>query len=116
MADLFWWSSETIPPSLYSNFLTLRNFLDGIPLNNGRYRDARAQTSTLLLRAWGQRDATAGRAHLWIQHTGHTWTQAVSGPALTPLDGTVTLPDMPAGAYRGVVGHLYHQPGVPWRR
>jgi hypothetical protein len=100
MAELYWWASETIPPSLYSNFLTLRNFMEGIPLNNGRYRDAQAQTSSPLLRTWGQRDDAAGQAHLWIQHTGHTWTQVVYGPALTPITGTVSLPNMPPGQYQ----------------
>jgi len=100
MADLFWWASETIPPTLYRNYLTLRNFLDGIPLNNGRYRDALAQTSDPQLRAWGQRDDSAGQAYLWVQHTGHTWTQAVYGPPLSGLSGTITLPGMPAGQYQ----------------
>jgi hypothetical protein len=38
MYDLFWWATETIPAGLYPNFLTFRNFMDGIPLDNGHYR------------------------------------------------------------------------------
>jgi hypothetical protein len=100
MADLFWWSSETIPESIYHNYLTYRSFMEGIPLSNGLYRDAGALTSQANLRAWGQRDDTNGRVHLWIQNTQHTWKRVVSGPAISPVSGTITLPTMRAGTYQ----------------
>lgn len=108
MADLMWWSNETIAenkdtgrvPGLYPVFLAYQNFMDGIPLNNGRYRDAQAQASDARLRAWGQRDDSAGRALLWIQNRIHTWQVVISGQAIPPLTGEVTLPGFPAGSYR----------------
>ncbi len=100
MYDLFWWSSETIPESLYSNYATYRSFMEGIPLNNGSYRDAQAQTSQANLRAWGQRDDTNGRMHLWVQNTQHTWKRVISGQAVSPVSGTITLPNVPAGTYQ----------------
>jgi hypothetical protein len=100
MVDLFWWASETIPESIYYNYLTYRNFMEDIPLNNGLYRDAAALTSQANLRAWGQRDDTNGRMHLWVQNTQHTWKRVISGPAISPVSGTITLPNVPAGTYQ----------------
>jgi hypothetical protein len=51
------------------------------------------------LRVWGQKDSTAGRVHLWIQNQGHSWLNVVSGTAIQPLSGTVTLTGLPAGIY-----------------
>jgi hypothetical protein len=100
MMDLFWWASETIPASIYSNFATYRGFMEGIPLNNGHYHDAGAVVSNGQLRAWGQRDDVNGRMHLWIQNTQHTWKRVVNGPGVTAVSGTVTIPNVAAGSYR----------------
>ncbi len=100
MYDLFWWVKETIPQSIYSNFLTYRNFMEGIPLSNGFYRDAKATTSNPQLRAWGQRDDVHGQMHLWIQNTQHTWKKVVAGSSISPLSGSVTLSQVPAGRYQ----------------
>jgi hypothetical protein len=100
MYDLFWWTSETISTTLHPRFLAYRNFMENIPIDNGNYRDANAQTSDPLLRAWGQRDDTNGRAHIWIQNTQHTWKNVVAGADIPAVDGTITLPNMPAGSYQ----------------
>jgi hypothetical protein len=100
MADLFWWSAETIPESIYYSYLTYRNFMEGIPLSNGFYQDANAETSDPDLRAWGQRDDVNGRMHLWVQNRQHTWKRVVFGPPSSPITGTITLPNVPGGAYR----------------
>jgi hypothetical protein len=99
MPDLFWWAEETIPPSLYDNYLTFGNFMVGIPLNNGHYCGIAAQASDPQLRAWGQRDDTNGQMHLWIQNTQHTWKRVVHGPAITPIAGAVTILAVPTGNY-----------------
>jgi hypothetical protein len=100
MMDLFWWASETIPASIYSNFATYRGFMEGIPLNNGHYHDVGAVVSNGQLRAWGQRDDVNGRMHLWIQNTQHTWKRVVNGPGVTAVSGTVTIPNVAPGSYR----------------
>jgi hypothetical protein len=108
MYDLLWWASDTIDQNIeegrythiYTHFLTYQNFMAGIPLNNGHYRDARAETSSPELRAWGQRDDTAGRMHLWIQNTQHTWRRAANSQAVPPIRGQITLPDVRSGVYR----------------
>jgi hypothetical protein len=100
MPDLMWWSSETIQtPQLYTPYLTYRNFMAGIPLNNGHYQDAQAQASDPNLRVWGQRDDVNGQMHLWVQNKAHTWKRVVNGPAISPLTGTVTLRNVPSGTY-----------------
>jgi hypothetical protein len=100
MIDLFWWSSDTIPENLYIHYLTYRNFMEDIPLSNGYYQDAKALTSDPGLRAWGQRDDQHGRFHLWIQNIQHTWKRVVFGPEITPIDGTISLENVPLGQYR----------------
>jgi len=108
MYDLLWWASDTVDQNIeegrythiYTHFLTYQNFMAGIPLNNGHYRDARATTSHPNLRVWGQRDDANGRAHLWIQNTQHTWRSAVNGEAVAVIRGQITLPDMRSGVYR----------------
>jgi hypothetical protein len=98
MADLFWWATETIPQSIFNNFLTFRNFMEGIPLSNGHYQDSQAQTSNPQLKAVGQRDDVNGRMHLWVENTQHTWRNVVYGVAVTPVSGTITIPNVAAGS------------------
>lgn len=100
MSDLFWWATETIPASIYPNYLTFRNFMAGIPIANGNYHDSQAQASSPQLRVLGQRDDINGCLHLWIQNTQHTWKQVVNGPAVTPVSGTITIPNLAEGNYR----------------
>lgn len=99
MYDLFWWAKETIKPSFYSHFHAFRNFMQGIPLSNGHYIDVNAQTSHSELRAWGQRDDTNGRMHLWIQNTQHTWKRVIAGDNISGINGTITIPNVPDGSY-----------------
>jgi len=73
------------------SYRAYRNFLEGIPLNNGHYQDAQAIASHPDLRVWGQKDLSAGRAHLWIQNSRHTWRNVVDGVAIPSVAGTVTL-------------------------
>ncbi len=107
IADLMWWTSETITensntgrvPGLLPVYAAYQNFMAGIPLTNGRYQDIRALVSDPRLRAWGQRDDAAGRAHLWIQNKAHTWQAAVKGTPIPAAGGTINLPGFPAGTY-----------------
>jgi hypothetical protein len=100
MYDLLWWSKETIPSSIYYHYLTYRNFMENIPLNNGHYRDVSISTPSSSLRVWGQRDDVNGRMHLWAQNTQHTWKRVVSGPAITAITGSFTIANVPSGSYQ----------------
>lgn len=75
-------------------FKNLWNFLAGMPLHNGTYVDAAATVGNAALRAWGQKDLTAQRAHLWVQNSAHTWKNIVDAVTITPITTTVTIPGM----------------------
>jgi len=72
-------------------FQTYYNFIKDVPLANGSYQDAQASTSNASLRAWGQKDLVNGRAHLWIQHSDHTWKNVVDGAPIPDVSASVTL-------------------------
>ena len=107
MYDMMWWSESLIDPNpskgrpydLYHHFQTFAQFMEGIPLNNGLYKDAGAAASNSGLRVWGQRDDVYGRIHLWVQNKQHTWKNVADGAAITPISGAITIPDLPAGTY-----------------
>ncbi|MEJ2749455.1 MAG: hypothetical protein P8183_16355, partial [Anaerolineae bacterium] len=79
-------------------FKAFANFVAGIPLNNGRYQDAAATSSNNAIRAWGQKDLVAGRAHLWLQNSHHTWRNVADGVSITAVSGTVTIDGFQPGA------------------
>ncbi len=91
MYELYWWTDNIRTYNLYPIYKPFRDFMEGIPLNNGYYVDAEAETSDASLRAWGQKDTINGRAHLWIQNKDHTWRNVVDGVPITPISDTVTL-------------------------
>ncbi len=100
MYELYWDPYNIRKHNLYYHYRAFRDFMDGIPLTNGRYGDARATTSHPDLRAWGQADRVANRGHLWIQNRQHTWRNVVDGVAITPISGSITIPDLAPGLYR----------------
>lgn len=108
MYELLWWGSEMIQDNpqtgrsgdLYWQYKTYQEFMWDVPLNNGNYVDAAAETSDFDLRAWGQRDDVNGRAHLWIQNRQHTWDRVVNQERVAGLSGIITLRDMKAGTWR----------------
>lgn len=99
MYDLYWWTNNIWNHSLHRHFEPFRDFMDGIPLSNGHYRDAQAVSSHPDLRAWGQVDTINGQAHLWIQNARHTWRNVVDGVSIPALQGTVSIPALEGGTY-----------------
>lgn len=107
MYDLLWWAGETIDadlqsgrPDLYDHFLAFRNFMEDIPLNNGRYRQTQTIPTDPRLRTWGQYDPQAGRGHFWLQNQAHTWKAVVEGRPIPALNASVAFPEIPQGIYR----------------
>ncbi|MCS6844018.1 MAG: DUF5060 domain-containing protein [Caldilineales bacterium] len=98
--ELYWDPINIRRYNLYGHFRAFRNFMDGIPLNNGRYADLRAAASHPDLIVLGQADRTAGRGHLYVRHRLYTWRNAVDGMAIPPLAGSVSIPDLAPGVYR----------------
>ena len=72
-------------------YRTYFNFIKDVPLANGFYQDAQASVSNASLRAWGQKDLVNGRAHLWIQHSDHTWKKVIDGVPIPEVSASVTL-------------------------
>jgi hypothetical protein len=66
-------------------------FIKDVPLSNGKYVDANASSSNTNVRAWGQKDTTNGRAHLWIDNKNHTWKSVVDGISVGVQTATITL-------------------------
>jgi hypothetical protein len=98
--ELYWDPYNIRQHDLYYHYRAFRDFMDGIPLNNGSYQDAEAVTSHPELRAWGQKDIVDRKAHLWIQNRNHTWRNVVDGVIISELSGQVTIPDMIPGSYQ----------------
>jgi hypothetical protein len=72
-------------------FRAYYNFISRIPLNSGHYQDAQAALSDGNLRAWGQKDLVAERAHLWIHNKDNTWLNASNGASIKAVSGQVTV-------------------------
>jgi len=105
--DSGWWYDRTNiydptdqNPNRLAIFKRYYDFVKDIDLSNGRYIDSGATTSSVELRVRGQKDATQGRAHLWIDNKSHTWKAVVDGLSVAPRSSTVTVPGLPAGTYR----------------
>ena len=93
--EMYWWfTPDVYNPGIYDHrpaALSVQNFLDGVPLNNGHYQDLAAQVSDVNLRVVGQKDPVNGTAHLWIQNKNHTWRNVVGGVNIAPVTGTVQV-------------------------
>jgi hypothetical protein len=99
MYDLYWWADNIRDHDLYHHYKPYRDFMDGVPLNNGRYQDAAALASHPDLRALGQIDPVSRHGHLWIQNRQHTWRNVVDGLVIPAIDGSITIPGLPNGEY-----------------
>ena len=100
MYDLYWFSDNLWNHQLFAQAKAFRAFMDGLPINNGCYRDAEAVTSTPQLRVLGQADRTHGVIYLWLQNVDHTWRNVVDGVAPRPVEGWVRVPRVVPGTYR----------------
>jgi hypothetical protein len=100
-------------PGLYEVYSNFSDFVDGIPLNNGHYEDAKATLTDSELRVTGQKDLVHNRAHVWIQNKHHTWRRVVDGDAQTGLRGTVTISGLSPSMTLPVEWHQFTTQGVP---
>jgi hypothetical protein len=89
---LYWYTDNIAAKKLHWRYGNWNRFMAGVPLNNGHYADAQASVSDTRLRAWGQKDLTAGRAHLWIDNSLHTWRAVVDASNVPPVTASVTIP------------------------
>lgn len=98
--DMYWWKENIMANGLLKYAKAYQDFMSDIPLSDGYYDDARAVVSTPQLRAWGQKDLTNNRAHLWIDNVRSNWKNVVDGVNIPAVSGTVTVPGLRDGAYR----------------
>ncbi len=97
---LYWWTENVSKKNKWNYFGAFQDFMQGIPVSNGHYVDAGATTSVPALRAWGQKDLTNNRAHLWIDNAPYTWKNIQDGVTVPAISGTVTVPGLANGKYR----------------
>lgn len=98
--DMYWWRDNISRNGLYKHVRAYQAFMAGIQLSNGNYVDARASTSNVNLRAWGQKDLVNNKIHLWIDNIPSNWKNVVDGVAITPVSGTVTVSGLKSGVYK----------------
>jgi len=89
--EILWIQRDLNDHDLRWEYGRFRNFLNGIPLNNGFYQDAQATSTNGDLRAWGQKDTTNHGLHLWIQNKNHTWKNVTDGINIPSEQGNVTV-------------------------
>ncbi len=98
---LYWWTGNIFNRNLHRLYGNWHRFMAGIPLTNGRYVDAAATSSNPRIRVLGQKDTTAGRAHLWLDNTNHTWRAVVDGRSWPGQDASLSVGmETPGAAYR----------------
>ncbi len=71
--------------------LAYHQFMDGIALNNGQYRDIAAEVTDSNVRIAGQKDTASGKAHFWVQNKNHTWKNVVDNKLLSPVSGFLRI-------------------------
>ena len=88
---LYWWIDNIFKKNLHGIYGRWNRFMAGVPLSNGNYVNAAASSSNPNMRVLGQKDLTAGWAHLWIDNANHTWKNVVDGAAIPSVSGTVQV-------------------------
>ena len=87
--EIPWWREKLDPTRRWAAAKPYYEFMRSIPINNGHYEDVASVVSVPALRAWGQKDLTANRAHLWIDNARYTW-KAVLDHNYPPLAWATT--------------------------
>jgi outer membrane protein assembly factor BamB len=115
MYDLYWWTDNirrrpgpdgSTANGLHEIFFSAKDFLFGIPINNGSYVDiASVISNPSLIRVIGQKDIINKQAYAWIQNRKHIWCAVVGGVSTCPyswdnsrLSGTVTVSGFTPGS------------------
>jgi len=93
---------------LYAMFAAYERFMAGEALSSGTWAplgtdlagsEAIAMAEeTSPLRAWGVQGGSFGRALLWIDNAGDTWSNVVNGVPLVPASATLTIAGFEPGA------------------
>jgi hypothetical protein len=97
--EIYWWRSHIAGPQgdHRSHYRRVSSFLATLDLNKGGYVDWGGTVSTPALRVVGQKHGAAGRMHLWIQNTAHTWKAVADAVPVEPASGSINVPGFVAG-------------------
>jgi hypothetical protein len=97
---LYWWTQVIDGKNFWGYYKAFQQFVNGLPLTNGNYQDAKAVSSSGKLRAWGQKDLTNNRAHVWVDNAPYTWKNVVDGNTPAAISGTVAISGFTAPSLR----------------
>lgn len=97
---LYWDLYGYLAKNIWHHFRNFQNFISGIPVSNGNYRDVDADVSNDSIRVLGQKDTVNRRAHLWIDNRKYTWRNIVDGVNVEPVSGQVTISGLADGLYQ----------------
>ena len=97
---MMWWTDCIDANNLWHYFKALDNFMNGIYVSNGKFKDAEAVTSNTAMRAWGQKDVTDSCAYLWIDNSAYNWKNVTDANIPAAVSGTVTIKGLATGSYK----------------
>lgn len=97
--ELYWWRSHIWGPQgdHRGAYHLVGEFLSALDLNKGGYADWGGTVTDPAVRVVGQKNVKAGRLHLWIQNSRHTWKAVAGGATVPPAAGRVRVPGFPPG-------------------
>jgi hypothetical protein len=97
--EIYWWRSHLAGAhgDHRSAYRRVARFLQTLDLNKGGYSDWDGTVTAPAIRVVGQKHLKAGRMHLWIQNTGHTWKAVVDGRTIPAASGSITVPGFAPG-------------------
>lgn len=104
---LYWHDQHLLPMtnSVLQQTKPLYLFTKDLDLNKGGYVNAAATSPEAKIRAWGQKNLSKNKAHLWIQNSDHTWKKvrdkfgATTDGDVSLLNTTVTVRMNPSTSY-----------------
>ena len=103
MGEIYWWTSHLTDGDTLAlqPFRVLAGFLADTALNRGGFSDWGGTVTDEALRVVGQKNAAAGRAHLWIQNRNSTWARDAAGEAGQGVSASAVLTGFePGSSYR----------------
>jgi hypothetical protein len=97
--EIYWWRSHIFGAhgDHRPTYKRVARFLAALDLNKGGYADWGGTVTTPTVRVVGQKHVKAGRMHLWVQNTGHTWKAVADGQPVAPVSGSIRVPGFEPG-------------------
>ncbi len=97
----YWWSDHIKQIDIASISQPFYRFVSGLDVNTGGYTSLDAGSNNAHLTVIGQKNQITGKAFLWIQNQGYTWTTTLKDGGSSPpaaQSGTITIMLKPQSA------------------